>query len=189
MQFIFGRQGTIGVFETIGLMFVTTHYGWDGVRSGLTISIFGAVGVAFLLCFSYLLQVFSDVDLVLYGMVTMLFSCLLLLADYAKGSAAVPLWQFYVSIVMMYSVGYPIGHTALLGVFSKIHKAGPQGLLLGFFGSAGSLARVFFPVLAGVLCKQYSDKAIFSVMAGLLALSCFLYTIYRQTIRTVISLP
>ena len=27
-------------------------------------------------------------------------------------------------IVMVYSVGYPIGHTALLGLFSKIMKSG-----------------------------------------------------------------
>ena len=45
--------------------------------------------------------------------------------------------------------GYPIGHTSLLCLFSKIQKNGPQGALLGWFGFSGSLARVAFPLTAG----------------------------------------
>lgn len=88
---------------------------------------------------------------------------------------------------MTYSLGYPIGHTALLGVFSKIMKSGPQGKLLGYFGSAGSLARVLFPLLAGVLTEFWSERAIFLLMACLLLLSCAAFVRFRQTISDVIS--
>lgn len=37
----------------------------------------------------------------------------------------------------------------VLGLFSKVVGAQPQGTLLGWFGSAGSLARIGFPVIAG----------------------------------------
>lgn len=37
----------------------------------------------------------------------------------------------------------------VLGLFSKVVGAQPQGTLMGWFGSAGALARTVFPVLAG----------------------------------------
>ena len=39
----------------------------------------------------------------------------------------------------------------VLGLFSKVVGAQPQGALLGWFGSAGSLARIGFPVIAGTM--------------------------------------
>ncbi len=33
---------------------------------------------------------------------------------------------FFVSLFMMYSVGYPIGHTVLIGLFSKVIGKRPQ---------------------------------------------------------------
>ena len=171
-------------------MYVTSHYRWSSLRSGLTVSCCGTAGVVFLLLFSVLLHFFSDLDLVLYGMAIMVLSCLLLTTPLTStSSSAVPLWQFYSSIVLMYSVGYPIGHTALLGVFSKIMKSGPQGQLLGYFGSAGSLARVFFPVLAGVLAEYCGDTVIFIVMATLLIVSCAVFVACKDFVRAVISRP
>ena len=52
---------------------------------------------------------------------------------------------------MMYALGYPIGHTAVLGACSKAQKHGRQGALMGWFASAGSLARVVLPVISGYL--------------------------------------
>jgi MFS family permease len=66
-------------------------------------------------------------------------------------------------------------------------NAGPQGKLLGYFGSAGSLARVIFPILAGVLTEYYGEKPIFVVMSILLLLSCAVFVRFRETIREVIS--
>jgi ceroid-lipofuscinosis MFS transporter 7 len=90
-------------------------------------------------------------------------------------------------MVLMFSVGYPIGHTALLGVFSKIMKSGPQGRLLGYFGSAGSFARVIFPLLAGVLTEFCGDNVIFAVMAALLLSSVLIYWICKHAVEKVIS--
>lgn len=64
--------------------------------------------------------------------------------------------KFLASFTSIFSLvfrrpGYPVGHTALLCLFSKIQKDGPQGRLLGWFGFSGSLARVLFPLTAGGL--------------------------------------
>ena len=32
--------------------------------------------------------------------------------------------RYVISVVLMYAIGYPIGHTAVLGAFSKIQKSG-----------------------------------------------------------------
>ena len=58
----------------------------------------------------------------------------------------------------MYAVGYPVGHTAVLGAFSKLQKHGVQGGLMGWFATAGSFARIVVPIATGCvfpLCVIY----------------------------------
>ena len=57
---------------------------------------------------------------------------------------------------------------------------------MGYFGSAGSLARVIFPILAGLLTDFYDDTVIFYVMACLLILSCSIYKYYLTQIIEII---
>ena len=45
------------------------------------------------------------------------------------------------AIVGMYGIGYPIGHTAVIGWFSKAMKHRPQGMLMGLFASTASSGR------------------------------------------------
>ncbi len=172
------------MFETLGLSFVITHYSWSSTLAGITFSSCGAAGVLLLLLFPVLLRVVEDVDLVLYGMLVMTLSCLMFANLF---ESTLPLWEFYGAIVLMYSVGYPAGHTALIGVFSKLIKSGPQGRILGLFGSAGSFARVIFPILAGLLTELYGDRVIFLVMAAILAVSCVVFACFRNEVRKFIS--
>lgn len=118
-----------------------THYQWSSLRAGLTITVCGTLGVISLLSFATLLKVATDMDLVLYGMITMLLASLMLVSNFCVNEFMVqqqhcylsflqqalftlPIWVFYVVMIMVYSLGYPIGHTALLGLFSKIMKSG-----------------------------------------------------------------
>ena len=68
----------------------------------------------------------------------------------------------------MYALGYPIGHTAVLGAFSKAQKHGRQGALMGWFASAGSFARIVLPVTSGYL-EQWADGSSFNLVLLLLA--------------------
>lgn len=162
-------------------MYSTAHYDWTAMQTGTTVTACGIVGVAFLLSFSCLLRCFSDIHLVLFGLVAMSASCLLL-----SPVILTPEWMFMTSLVSMYAVSYPIGHTALIGIFSKIMKSGPQGKLLGLFGSAGSLARIIFPILAGVLTDHFNDGIIFLVMSVILIVSAIFYALFIPQIRSVI---
>eukprot|EP00600_Ochromonadales_sp_CCMP1393_P002370 CAMPEP_0174984770 /NCGR_PEP_ID=MMETSP0004_2-20121128/17929_1 /TAXON_ID=420556 /ORGANISM="Ochromonas sp., Strain CCMP1393" /LENGTH=316 /DNA_ID=CAMNT_0016237261 /DNA_START=671 /DNA_END=1621 /DNA_ORIENTATION=+ len=173
-------KGTIGVYETLSVEFSGSHYNWTPHHAGVTVATWGTVGFCCLLSFKYFLQCFSDVNLVFYGMIVMTFSCLLL-ANLSP-SGYVPEWMFYLSISTIYGLGYPVGHTALIGIFSKLMKAGPQGEMLGYFGSAGSLARVIFPIMAGILTDLYGDNLIFFIMAIVLFLSILCYGYYKPLI-------
>lgn len=175
-------KGTIGVFETLGSELVTTHYNWSSVRTGYTFAIFGAVGVISLLSFRVFINLFGDVNLILFGISLMIVSCIIMTQMH---DTSADIW-FYGGLVLMYSIGYPLGHTAVLAVVSKITNIGPQGKLLGYFGSAGSLARVIFPLLAGFLSQIFDEQIIFFIMIFVLSVSFVMLLLCRESVNKVI---
>ena len=68
------------MFETLGLYYMMTHYQWSSLRAGLTVTVCGTLGVVSLLSFGTLLKMASDMDLVLYGMLTMLLASFMLVS-------------------------------------------------------------------------------------------------------------
>jgi MFS family permease len=167
-------KGSIGVFETLGGEISSSVLHWSKDQTGLAFGGSGVIGVLFLLLFHIIVQYADDLDLVLGGVVIMIVSCLLVLS-LAPSS-------FLASIVLMYAIGYPIGHTALLGWFSKITKQGPQGYLLGWFGSTGSSARILFPLLAGYFVDE---RYIFGIMAVILLIATFAVFMLKGQQRSV----
>ncbi|KAJ1422194.1 major facilitator superfamily domain-containing protein [Ochromonadaceae sp. CCMP2298] len=172
-------KGTIGVFETLTVEFTTSHYNWSAQRTGATVATWGACGVLLLLSCKYVLMCISDVNLVLCGMLLMIVVCLMLSSLFTP----VPEPTFYLAIALMYGLACPLARMALIGLFSKLMKAGPQGEMMGYFGSAGSLARVVFPILAGVLTDLYGDNVIFGVMAGVLLVSAAGYAYLKPLVQ------
>jgi hypothetical protein len=81
----------------------------------------------------------------------MVASAVLVAIAVAGRSKTAGLITFYTATWAVYAVAYPIGHTAVLGYFSKVVSLnkGSQGLMLSWFGSAGSVARICFPLISG----------------------------------------
>ena len=126
---------------------------------------------------------FSDVDLMIFGISIMVASTAMM-----SNVARLHEWQFHLALFFMYSIGYPIGHTAVLGAYSKIAKNSKQAFALSLFAGAGSVARVFFPLLAGYLTELYADGGtIFSVMTAVLIASNVFITYQRSSIISIIS--
>lgn len=147
-------KGTIAVFETMAAQYDINLLHGSSFQTGLVVSISGFIGVFILILFHQLTKRFSDFRLIVGGIFLMIISCGVL--GFSN--------MFFVSVILMYSVAYPIGHTAVLGMFSKIIEDGPQGKMMGWFASSGSLARVIFPILAGVVSNSFEDSIIFIVM-------------------------
>lgn len=172
------------MFETLGLQFVIHNYQWSGSQLGLVISLCGMVGVAFLLGFKQILTIATDIDWVMYGLIIMTISCLLLM-NY--GGAVVPLNCYYTSVILMYAIGYPIGHTAVIAMFSRIVKSGPQGTLQGYFAASGSLARVILPLLAGLVTQYYGEHIFFFAIGVCLGITCVIYCTTKKYFEMVVS--
>lgn len=174
-------KGTIGVYETLGSALARDHLDWHTERIGYTFAFFGAVGTSSLFCFRYFYRYFNDLELMMMGI------CIMVVANSLLHNAdTLTDTTFTIAIGIMYGCGYPIGHTALLGGFAKIAKKGPQGFMLGMFASAGSAARIAFPLTAGFLADTYSDTAIFLVMTIVLVASNVVAWIYRKEIIAII---
>lgn len=142
-------KGSIAIYETLGIEFARSHFALSAPDAGFTFAFFGMLGVTALVYMKRLVTIWNDVELIWGGMVLMALCNVVLL-----GGDSFPIWRFYVAIFLMYAVGYPVGHTAVIGMFSKVLGRGPQGYLMGWFGSAGSLARVIFPILGGHVAEQ-----------------------------------
>mmetsp|Transcript_24872 Transcript_24872/g.35719 ORF Transcript_24872/g.35719 Transcript_24872/m.35719 type:complete len:207 (+) Transcript_24872:881-1501(+) len=144
------------------------------------ITIAGSVGFVQLLFFKQIWSGrFTDTQLMLIGITLMLLAQLLVIPF---GGVEPDFTRFMLCIILMYAVGYPVGHTAVLGAFSKLQREGRQAALLGWFASAGSLARILFPVMAGVLDSK-KDNAPYSVVLVFLSLSAVGILLWRNWIE------
>ena len=194
-------KGSIGSFETMGISFAESHFGLSPAMAGIIVSINGIIGVYMLLSMSYLGRLLTDVQMIIGGITV----CALGIIGFAplhsvEDGADNALWRYVVGIFMIYGIGYPIGHTAVIGLFSKgkhncciiyfqrkmIHDSDnafcscavvgrrPQGTLQGWFASAGSLARILFPIMSGYIARYDDITTLFIVLfVNLVISTCF----------------
>lgn len=150
-------KGSIAVFETLGPRLAVQSYGLTPAQCGMLFAISGAVGVGALLSFRHICRFANDVTLVVGGICTMAVGCAIISAPLTHG---VGRSLFCLGVFLVFAIGYPIGHTALLGLFSKAVGTGKgkQGEMLGYFGSVGSLARICFPVAAALLSSTGAQE-------------------------------
>ena len=145
-------KGSIACFETIGIRTATSRYELTSSEAGEIVSTCGSFGVVVLLSMGFINQYFSDTQIIIGGILVMIAGISsFLFAPIIEGFGIPGSWCFVSGIFLIYSVGYPLGHTAAMALFSKIVGNRPQGELMGWFASSGSVARVSFPILAGTL--------------------------------------
>ena len=160
-------KGSIAVYETLGSQIGLVDYRLSSIQLGILISLAGAAGTVQLLLFdSFWAKRFTDIQLILGGSVVMMLAQLFLI----NYGTVTPLANFIIAVILMYTIGYPIAHTAVLGGFSKVQKSGPQAALMGWFATAGSLARIVLPIFSGYL-DTVKDNSPFSIVLGMLTIS------------------
>jgi ceroid-lipofuscinosis MFS transporter 7 len=121
-------KGSIATFETMGIAVAQTHFDMQSSRAGTIVASCGSVGVIALLFMSSLSARFTDVQLISGGMVIMGVGVATLVN--IENHIHNPSWQFFGAIFLIYGIGYPIGHTAVIGLFSK-SKFVCAGLFVG----------------------------------------------------------
>ena len=181
-------KGSIGCYETLGVNYAQSNLDMSGPVVGYYVSVAGAVGVLALLSFKCLGTLFDDVELVLGGIGVMVLSCVLMIQRATPSlfrNDAFGVWV--TALFAMYAVGYPIGHTAVIGWFSKAMGKRPQGMLMGLFASAGSLARIVFPICTGVVADTFGSDAVFATLAALLGVTLVVLVAFQDKFRDAIA--
>ena len=182
----FTTKGSIVSFETLGIAFADSHFGMEPTVAGSIVGICGIFGVAMLLSMGRLAKIMSDFQMIVSGMVVMVLSVISLSGLEDGGDENNPTWRYWLAMVLMYSIGYPIGHTAIIGLFSKIIGRKPQGTLLGWFATAGSAARVVFPLMSGYVAHLASINLVFHILCAVLSLSILFTILTRETLEGLI---
>lgn len=113
-------KGSIASFETLGISIAQSHFDMMASKAAVVVATCGLVGVFSLLSMGKLSARFNDVQLISGGMVFMAIG-IASLDDLKKNiqSDFSPSWRYVVAMFMIYAIGYPIGHTAVIGLFSK----------------------------------------------------------------------
>lgn len=130
--------------------------------------------------FKLITKYVGDFELIAGGIILMAISCLLL--SITSIDRVGSLNEFYAAIVLMYAIGYPIGSTAMMGMVSKATKSGPQGAIMGWFASAGSMARIIFPLVSGAISQTAGDQVVFGLLVVLLVFSVIIVIRFRSII-------
>ena len=63
----------------------------------------------------------------------------------------------------------------------------PQGTLLGWFASAGSFARMLFPIMSGYIAQYRDLETLFFVLTFVLLLSTAVVLVCRKTLNLLAS--
>lgn len=110
-------KGSIASFETLGIAIAQEYFGMHASDAGIVIACCGVCGVIALLKMGWLEQRFTDVQIITAGILVMIvgIGSLMTIQNELNNSN----WAYVVAMFLIYSIGYPIGHTAVIGLFSK----------------------------------------------------------------------
>jgi len=178
-------KGSIAVFETLGITIAESHFNLLSSQAGSIVGTCGTLGVISLLSMEHIAKYLNDIQMIAYGLLVMA-GGVVSLAD-LKADVENPTWRYIIAIFLIYSIGYPIGHTALIGLFSKVVGRRKQGTLQGMFASAGSLARICFPITSGYLSHYAGSTVLFLLITGVLVTAVTYTLTNRKTLHILSS--
>jgi ceroid-lipofuscinosis MFS transporter 7 len=112
--------GSFASFETTGIRFAVSYFGLQPIVAGTIVSLSGMVGVCSLLNIGHLGKLLTDTQLIIGGITvfavgTVSFASLRSVDTGANNSIV----HYIAAIFVIYGVGYPIGQSAIIGLFSK----------------------------------------------------------------------
>lgn len=181
-------RGAISVFETMNVIIADEFFGLSFQDVGYTVGFCGIAGVISLLSMGQIGKIFTDIQMIMFGCVMIMLGCALFLdlEDEEKNQSGYDQsWRYSLTIFLVYSLGFPIGNTAVIGLFSKIVGRRPQGTLQGYFVSAGALARIIFPISSGYITDIFGLRPLLFVVLAILSVSIMLTLYSKRTFESL----
>jgi DHA1 family tetracycline resistance protein-like MFS transporter len=164
--------------EVVFALYMNARYGYDARDAGVLLACMGIVMVLVQGgMIGRLVKKYGEISLVLTGLV--LCACGLT----AFGMAREIGWA--IALLAPTALGQGILHPSLSSLASKGAKANSRGLTMGVFQSAGSLARVIGPVIAGWLFDQAGWSTPFYAASVILGLGFALMAASRKSVAVV----
>lgn len=112
-------KGPMSCFETLGVEFADRRYGIDRATAGIIVATCGLLGCVDLMIIKLSFNRHDDSKTTIFGILVFAMGIGLNLnldREDAENNSA---WRYAFTMFLAYSVGYPICHTALVGLFSK----------------------------------------------------------------------
>jgi len=183
-------RGVLALLETVGApIFVDV---WDSNKedavkdSSQMFLILGVIGLGMYFCVDYIRRIISEHTLLTISFVLTGAGALFFITWNPEDK--ITLVEFLIGAIIIWSIASPIAQTLILSSFSKMLGTAPQGSAMGWIGSAGSIGRIIFPLIAGLLShnSSFAVSSILSfVCAGFVLLYRYQITIHEFFIRTV----
>lgn len=182
-----GTKGPMSCFETLGVEYAESRFGMHRADAGVIVATMGLLGAVILMVMGTLSKLLDDTQLTTAGILFFMTGILMNTTLDREDVDNNPTWRYVVSMFFSYSIGYPICHTAIISLFSKILGRRPQGTLQGWFSCSGSVARISFPVLAGYIVMGRDIETLFYIMSVVLTASVLFLGFYREQLLRIAS--
>lgn len=112
-------KGPMSCFETLGVEFAESRFGMERAEAGAIVATMGFIGACNLMAMGALSERFDDIQLTIAGIILFMTGILMNTFLDQDDIDNNPKWRYVVAMFFTYSIGYPICHTALIGLFSK----------------------------------------------------------------------
>jgi len=178
-------KGPMSCFETLGIEFAESRFDMHRAQAGLTVATTGLLGASLLMGMGMLSQRFNDIQLTSGGI--FLFTLGIFINTQLAQNDENAHWKYTLSMFFCYTIGYPVCHTALVGLFSKILGRRPQGTLQGWFSASGSIARISFPIIAGYVVSNRDIESLFYILVVILLSSMIFMVAFRRVLTLLAS--
>ena len=112
-------KGSIATLETLGIEIATSTFKLTPSIAGNVVALNGCFGVVVLFLYGYLSSYLSETHVIINGITTMLIGIMGVICFEWFGTFQNKETFYIVSMFLIYAIGYPLGHTAAIGLFSK----------------------------------------------------------------------
>lgn len=170
--------------EACFALFMRDRFGFDAMQAGWLLAYMGVIMVLLQGGLIHrLVKKFGEVPLAIAGMTAMAGALVAL-------SVSPTLFATYVAMTLI-ALGQGLNNPSLMSLVSKSAPPGQTGAVMGVYQSAGSLARVFGPPMAGLLYDRMSHGAPFWMSGGLMAFAAMMagFWLLVGVSRTRLQLP
>lgn len=171
-------KGVLAELETVSIPFLMEEYTLTSGLASAMLSAMGCVGVVIYLLVGRLARWCADRTLLVTGVCVIAAGTLPLTMRCLV--SRIPVGVYVGLMALTWSIGYPVGQTVVLSLFSKLLVGLPVGGLLGLFSASGSLAPLLLAVVATSLWNEFGREYVFASILALALTALGIASLYYR---------